>query len=89
MSTRERNLPPANGGAPPAPPATPDPIDEGPMRRELLRQIALLEVDLSAAVPGWAPTCPTPKRGPAMAPTRELEALRDELVRALHPPPRT
>ncbi|UTI65416.1 hypothetical protein NBH00_04185 [Paraconexibacter antarcticus] len=86
MSIRERILPPAGDGAPPAPPQAPDPIDEGPMRRELLRQIGELEVQLSAARPGWAPTCTTPKRGPAMAPTPELEALRDELLRALRGP---
>lgn len=85
MSTRERILPPADDGAPPAPPQAPDPIDEGPMRRELLRQIGELELRLSAASPGWEPTCTTRKRGPAMPPTSELEALRDELMQALHP----
>lgn len=85
MSTRERILPPADNGAPPAPPQAPEPVDEGPMRRELLRQIGELEVQLSASRPGWEPTCTTPKRGPAMAPTRELEALRDELMQALRP----
>ncbi|WP_354698839.1 hypothetical protein DSM112329_04537 [Paraconexibacter sp. AEG42_29] len=87
MTTRERTIPPSDAGAPPAPPAAPDPIDEGPMRRELLRQIGQLEVELSARVPGWEPTCVTPRRGPAMPPTSELEALRDELMQALHPRP--
>jgi hypothetical protein len=84
MSTRQRTHPPDSPPAPPAPPVAPDAVDEGPMRRELLRQIAQLETDLSATVPGWEPTCTTPKRGPAMAPTSGLEALRDELLRALH-----
>lgn len=86
MTTRNPTIPPAGSGAPPAPPVAPDPVDEGPMRRELLRQIGQLEVELSMRVPGWEPTCRTPRRGPAMAPTSELEALRDELMHALHPP---
>lgn len=88
MKTRTPTIPPSDAGAPPAPPTAPEPVDEGPMRRELLRQIGQLEVELSARTPGWEPTCPTPRRGPAMAPTSELEALRDELMRALHGPAR-
>jgi len=88
MGTRERILPPAGGGTPPPATDVPDPVDEGPMRRELLRQIAQLERRLSASTPGWESTCPTPRRGPALQPTSELERLRDELHAALRRTPR-
>jgi hypothetical protein len=83
MSTRSTNRPPTGGAAPPPAAPSADPVDEGPMRRELLRQIAQLETELSARRPDWSPTCTTPKRGPALQPTAELERLRDELLAAL------
>lgn len=87
MGTRERILPPADGGTPPPVTEAPDTVDEGPMRRELLRQIAQLESRLSASTPGWEPTCPAPRRGPALQPTGELERVRDELLLALRRSP--
>ena len=76
MSRERIGLPPA------APPAAP-PVDEGPMRRELLRQIALLDVELAARSPAWATDPASPRRGPALLETAELERVRDELVAAL------
>jgi hypothetical protein len=70
------------------PPATPPPdLDattaEGPMRRELLRQIAHLDQQISLFVHDNCPFEPLPAaahRGPAVLSTAELEAIRDELL---------
>jgi hypothetical protein len=68
---------------PPTPPqAVPD-VDEGPMRRELLRQIALLDADLAAYRIYPGPERTTSRRGPALLPTVQLERIRDELLSAL------
>lgn len=69
------------------PPVEPDQIsvDEGPMRRELLRQIAALERELSRLVSEtcpWDPVVANPSRGPAMLSTADLEKIRDELLTA-------
>ncbi len=73
---------------PGGPPATP-PLDldattaEGPMRRELLRQIAHLDQQISHFVHDNCPFEPLPAaapRGPAVLSTAELEAIRDELL---------
>ncbi|MCW3064675.1 MAG: hypothetical protein JWN32_1847 [Solirubrobacterales bacterium] len=74
----------ASGGSG-SPPRTPAevPVDEGPMRRELLRQIALLDADLAARSEGWGTVRVTPRRGPALQPTAVLERIRDELLTAL------
>jgi hypothetical protein len=53
------------------------------MRRELLRQIALLDADLSARSAALPTGRTTARRGPAVLPTAELERIRDELLRAL------
>jgi hypothetical protein len=53
------------------------------MRRELLRQIALLDGDLAARNPHPAPERTTARRGPAILPTADLERVRDELLDAL------
>jgi hypothetical protein len=72
------------GGAapPPAPPVEPV-VDEGPMRRELLRQIALLDADLATQNRYPLPERTTARRGPAILPTAALERIRDELLDAL------
>lgn len=88
MRTRSHISTPQDGGAAPPTEPAPDPVDEGPMRRELLRQIAQLETELSRRTPGWTPTCPAPRRGPAMRPTAELERLRDELLAVSRAPVR-
>lgn len=57
--------------------------DEGPMRRELMRQIAALELKLSKFRRDNAPFEQLPallKRGPALLSTEELEQVRDELI---------
>lgn len=72
---------------PPVVPAAPPPVDEGPMRRELLRQIALLDADLAARSRPWSTTRTTARRGPARLATAELERIRDELLLALAAPP--
>jgi hypothetical protein len=57
--------------------------DEGPMRRELMRQIAALEVKLSKFRRDQAPFEQLPellKRGPALLSTEQLEQVRDELL---------
>jgi hypothetical protein len=74
-----------------APPPSPPPLslpgtDEGPMRRELLRQIALLEQELTAEIVRerlWATHRANRRRGPAWQDTAALEAIRDELVDAI------
>ena len=57
--------------------------DEGPMRRELMRQIAALERKLSKFRRDHAPYDPLPEllqRGPALLTTEQLEQVRDELL---------
>jgi hypothetical protein len=74
-----------------APPASPPPLDlpvtdEGPMRRELLRQIALLEQELTTEIVRerlWATHRANRHRGPARQGTAALEMIRDELVEAI------
>jgi hypothetical protein len=78
MGIRTTDIP----GAPPTDIVVP-PVDEGPMRRELMRQIAVLDAALAARTPGLASERTTPRRGPAVQPTRELELIRDELFAAL------
>lgn len=70
---------------PPPPSCTPPwPIDEGPARHELRRQIARFErilAELSVLL--GEPCSPINRsRGPALLATRELESIRDELLTA-------
>lgn len=68
------------------PPESPHDIDEGPMRRELLRQIALLEQELTFGIARertWAMPRTSRRRGPAWQDAAALEEIRDELVRAI------
>jgi hypothetical protein len=61
-------------------------LDESPMRRELVRQIAALEGKMSRLVVNNAPHRPaqtSPPRGPAILTTAELEQVRDELLAAI------
>jgi hypothetical protein len=61
-------------------------VDEGPMRGDLRRQIALLERELArikAIVEPWDGTRMTPLRGPALLPSESLEKIRDELLNAV------
>lgn len=79
-----------DAGAPP-PTAPPEDVvvDEGPMRSELLRQIAGLEEELAVAqarARDWRRVRVSPRRGPALLPTAALESIRDELLTAVHPP---
>ena len=56
------------------------------MRRELLRQIAQLERELTrltASTSPWDPVKAHPLRGPAVLTTADLELIRDELLRAI------
>lgn len=83
--------PPAGvGTTPPAPPAGPvalPGIDQGPMRGELLRQIAQLEEELAVLLArrrDWSRRRISPRRGPALLSTADLERIRDELVTAVH-----
>lgn len=68
------------------PPSIDDPLltAEGPMRRELLRQIERLEAEISAFVVANCPYEPPPtsawRDGPRVLTTSELEDVRDELV---------
>lgn len=80
--------PSAPPDAPEVPPAPPDDladisVDEGPMRREFLRQIAFLERELAARVSGWVAERTSARRGPGLLPTAILERIRDELSRAV------
>ena len=57
--------------------------DEGPMRRELMRQIAALELKLSRFRRDHAPFEQLPEllqRGPALLTTEQLEQVRDEML---------
>lgn len=72
------------GGRPPLPPILDAPgTDEGPMRRELKRQIQQLEHDIAAF---HVENCPyeaftaSPARGPAVLTNAQLEQIRDELT---------
>lgn len=53
------------------------------MRRELLRQIARLDAHLGASTTHAAQGRTTPRRGPALLRTEQLERIRDELLTAL------
>lgn len=54
------------------------------MRRELLRQIAFLEQELSCArTQPWGGARTNRRRGPAWQNTGALEEIRDELVRTI------
>jgi len=82
MTSRQRSAGPpgSDGTIPPDPNA---PTDEGPMRRELLRQIAHLDDQLSHFTRDNTPFEPLPpvrRRGPALLETASLEEIRDELV---------
>lgn len=86
MLTAYRDPPSSNnGGAPPPQAPGPDVVDEGPMRAELLRQIGHLEIGLGQFA---SVNCPydavvaSPRRGPAILATADLEAIRDELLAA-------
>jgi hypothetical protein len=83
MAARTRPRAPSHAGDAPPPPPIDVPVDEGPMRRELLRQIALLDAELGALTSGLESTRVTPLRGPAMQPTIALERIRDELLAEL------
>lgn len=70
------------GAPPPIAPPGPD-VAEGPMRRELLRQICRLEIETSRfrAANGLGQEEPVPaRRGPAILSTAQLEEIRDELL---------
>ncbi|WP_205696491.1 hypothetical protein [Conexibacter sp. SYSU D00693] len=82
-------VPPTHAPPPPAPPAEPPSfdVDQGPMRSELLRQIAQLEADhavLLARRRDWSMRRVTARRGPALLDTAALEQVRDELLTAIH-----
>ena len=56
------------------------------MRRELLRQIAQLERELTRLTSThspWDPVVASPHRGPAVLSTADLEVIRDELLGAM------
>jgi hypothetical protein len=78
---------PVDAAPPPLlPPLRQTVTDEGPMRRELLRQIALLEQELTSAIARerlWAMGRTNRRRGPAWQDTGSLEEIRDELVQAI------
>ena len=76
----------AGGGAAGPPLAGIVGVDEGPMRRDLCRQIGWLERDLTElaiAVAPWEPRRSSSTRGPSVLCTRELEEVRDELLTAI------
>ncbi|MHB8692946.1 MAG: hypothetical protein ACYDHH_17050 [Solirubrobacteraceae bacterium] len=61
--------------------------DEGPMRRELMRQIAALELRFSQLRRDHAPyeqLPPALERGPAVLSTEALEQVRDELLETIN-----
>jgi hypothetical protein len=77
----------ADGVANPPPPEDPvlSALAEGPMRRELRRQIARLEREvtrLKAIVGPWEMDRVTRPRGPALLGADSLERIRDELLTA-------
>lgn len=72
------------GGLPPLPPILDLPgVDEGPMRRDLKRQIQQLEHDIASF---HVENCPyeaftaSPARGPVVLSNEQLEQVRDELT---------
>jgi hypothetical protein len=75
---------PADGGAGDVPPVDLLPVDEGPMRRDLLRQIAQLEAQIADFIiencPFEPPPLTSPQRGPQILSNAELEEIRDELL---------
>jgi hypothetical protein len=81
--------PRADGEGPPLPPVDlpSPPVDEGPMRRDLLRQIAWLEADHQELVAAICPWTSAPanlnRAGPRVLSAAELEAVRDELFAAI------
>ncbi|WP_354700611.1 hypothetical protein DSM112329_00892 [Paraconexibacter sp. AEG42_29] len=90
MRTPTSPIIPSDGGAPPPVVHDGAPVDEGPMRAELLRQIRRLEIEISRFA---AANCPyedlpgSARRGPAILTTAQLEEIRDELLatrNALH-----
>lgn len=73
-----------SGSRPPLPPILDLPgVDEGPMRRDLKRQIQQLEHEIAAF---HVENCPyeafqaSPVRGPAVLSNAQLEQVRDELL---------
>lgn len=78
---------PQAGAPPAAPPLVGVPlVDEGPMRRELLAQIAQLDREVGIVLTRLEPFGVrrlTARRGPRLLDTSELEAIRDELVEGL------
>jgi hypothetical protein len=82
MVTRTPTRKSGGSDAPPPTQAPPAKTDEGPMRRELLRQIAVLDADLAARTPLSGQARVTAPRGPALQTTEQLERIRDELLRA-------
>jgi hypothetical protein len=82
---------PADGGAGDLPPFDLLPVDEGPMRRDLLRQIRQLEEELAQFIvdncPFEPPIVSSPTRGPGIMSNADLEQIRDEMLEtraALH-----
>ncbi len=72
------------GSRPPLPPILDLPgVDEGPMRRDLKRQIEALEEEIAGF---HIDNCPyesfsaSPVRGPAVLTNEQLEQVRDELL---------
>lgn len=85
MRTTHDPLTPAGGGAPPPVVPIDLPVDEGPMRSELLRQIRRLEIEMSRFAAANCPFDGAPRsarRGPAILTTAQLEEIRDELLEA-------
>ncbi len=83
MRVKDRDGLGGGGSAPPPEAPSLDPTDEGPMRGELRRQIALLERDIARFVAVNCPHEPLPgsrTRGPGILTTAELEEVRDELL---------
>jgi hypothetical protein len=73
------------GGAPPDE-ALLRPLDEGPGRRDLLRQIAALErrlSELAVAHSVWLETAAAEERAPSVLSMEELELVRDRLYTAI------
>ncbi|MCW3000580.1 MAG: hypothetical protein JWN65_4129 [Solirubrobacterales bacterium] len=82
IRTREHDVAPPPSLPPLGLPGT----DEGPMRRELLRQIALLEQELTTEIVRgrlWGTHRANRRRGPAWQDTEALETIRNELVDAI------
>lgn len=83
-----RLSPGVDGAGPPAPPIDAGTaVDEGPARRELRRQIALLEHDrqqiVLATCPWTAPAAATGRSGPRLLSAADLVVVRDELLAAI------